>query len=35
MVAAPAARICAGTAVPDVTASTIPGFGMIGALWPA
>ena len=33
--AAPAARIWAGTAVPDVTARIIPGFGVIGALCPA
>ena len=29
------ARIAAGTAVPDETASTSPGFGVIGASWPA
>ena len=35
IVAAPAWRSCAGSVVPEETASTSPGFGMIGALWPA
>ena len=35
IVAAPAARIWAGTSVPEETASIIPGFGTIGASWPA
>jgi hypothetical protein len=35
IVAAPAARICAGTTVPDETARIIPGFGTIGASCPA
>ena len=35
MVAAPAARNCAGSSVPDDSARMRPGFGTIGALWPA
>src|SRR6516162_5149646 len=34
-VAAPAARNCAGTSVPEATASVRPGLAVIGALWPA
>src|SRR5579871_5962586 len=33
-VAAPAARICAGTSVPDATAIVTPGFAGMGAPWP-
>ena len=35
IVAAPAARICAGITVPEETARTSPGLGTIGASWPA